>query len=521
METWSVVIFDEAQKVKNPAAMVTRAAKKLNARFRIACTGTPVENSLVDLWCLFDLVQPGLLGALDAFGRDYTRPIQTDTGNAKSLEQTERLRELISPQLIRRTKADVAKDLPRKIVSEPCTVALSDAQRALYSGVLTAYQAGVDAGTDGGKSERLHHLGVLQYLRLVCADPRPYDRETFVAEPLADYRRRAPKMGWLLKTLRAVQERREKALVFADYRDVQRLLQHYIGAEFGVVPKIINGDTAVSTKSAVTRQKLIDEFQSAAGFRVLILSPLAVGFGVNIQAANHVIHYLRHWNPAKEDQATDRAYRIGQTKDVYVYCPLTVANDFKTFDVRLDEILRSKRALAGDMLRGPDIARMPDIDIREILPKGVQGLRDEPITPERIARCNPRFFEASVAALWQRQGYDCQLTMTSGDAGVDVVGIRGSEGVLIQCKSSSIPDKALGWEGVRDVTGGAEVYSERHPTIRFLHIAATNQRFNQRARERARVNSVELVEGTHLANLITQHPITLLEVQRMLARQRV
>jgi len=504
-EAWSIFVCDEAQKIKNPNAMVTRAARKLNVRFRVACTGTPVENSLSDLWCLFDFVQPGLLGSLNEFGRNYGRSIETDANAAT--EKLEQLRRLIEPQVIRRTKTDVAKDLPRKIEAKDCTVAMSNEQRAIYVGALELFNR---AEPDDDET-RLHHLGLLQHLRLVCADPRQYGIETFVPEDASHYRRKAPKMDWLIRTLQAVRLKNEKALVFAEHRDVQRLLQHYIKLEFGFQPRIVNGDTSVSSRAESNRQKILGEFQRAPGFGVIILSPLAVGFGVNIQAANHVIHYLRHWNPAKEDQATDRAYRIGQTRDVHVYCPLTVAQDFKTFDVKLDELLRRKRALAVDMLQGAGAVFGSEFNLEEIVPEARTTLRTQPVTLELIERSSPSFFEAITAALWQRQGFRTYLTQQS-DAGVDVVGVRDGDGVLIQCKSSSNADRQLGWEAVRDVVGGTAIYAEQFPAVRFRRLAVTNQTFNERAHERGRANGVELIEQNRLAQLIIEHPITTMDV---------
>ncbi|HEX5958334.1 MAG TPA: DEAD/DEAH box helicase, partial [Hyphomicrobiaceae bacterium] len=267
------------------------------------------------------------------------------------------------PQVIRRTKADVARDLPDKI-PVPCRLPMSNEQRALYVGATQRFNAA--HGDD--EQARMHHLALLRYLRLVCADPRPIDVAAFVPEAPDWYHRKAPKMQWLVETLRAIQSRREKALLFAEDREVQRLLQHYISADFGFAPRMVNGYTSVSAKSNASRQRIASEFQSAPGFGVLILSPLAAGFGLNIQGANHVIHYLRHWNPAKEDQATDRAYRIGQTKDVHVYCPLAVASDFKTFDVKLDELLARKRELAVDMLQGTGAVSSDEFDLSEIAP---------------------------------------------------------------------------------------------------------------------------------------------------------
>jgi SNF2-related domain/Restriction endonuclease/Helicase conserved C-terminal domain len=507
---WSILVCDEAQKIKNPNAMVTQAAKKLNVRFRVACTGTPVENSLADLWCLFDLVQPGLLGSLNAFGRDYGRIIETNADTAQ--ERRESLRRLIDPQLIRRMKSDVADDLKLKIDMPECrSIAMSNEQRLLYVGALHQFNEPKE------DHDQVHHLGLLQYLRLICADPRNYATEKFLPEDPQQYRLKAPKMDWLIRTLHDIRRKGEKALIFAEHRDVQRLLQHYIKLEFGFKPEIVNGDTSVSAKSATNRQKVIKTFSTTPGFGVIILSPLAVGFGVNIQAANHVIHYLRHWNPAKEDQATDRAYRIGQTKDVHVYCPLTVASEFKTFDVKLDELLELKRRMAGDILQIANTVPSAEFDLDEILPRSGSTLRNDPITPATIERCTPQLFEAIIAALWQKQGYRCHLTPKSSDAGVDVVGLGISGGVLMQCKTSSNSDRRLGWDAIKDVVGGTAIYEEQFPTARFRQLCVTNQRFNMNAHSRARANNVELIEQAMLGQLLIEHPITMLEVRTMLA----
>jgi len=343
MQPWSIMVCDEAQKIKNPAALVTRAAKKQNVRFKIACTGTPVENSLADLWCLFDFIQPGLLGALNTFGDRYRKPIE-----AKSDEEQERLdelRNLIDPQTLRRTKAQVAKDLPQKIEVDSCrNLPMSAFQHQLYRDVVEGFrkqQAPVHS----------HHLGLIHYLRLVCCNPCPPGQKNNLHEPLAKRSKQSPKLAWLLDTLDLIQKKQEKAIVFVEFLDLQRQLQHYVGQQLGIWPDIINGSTSAAASAANSRQKRIKAFQEQPGFGVIILSPIAVGFGVNIQAANHVIHFTRTWNPAKEDQATDRAYRIGQTKDVYVYYPVITA-DFVTFDMKLDQLLAWKRSLAGDMLNG-------------------------------------------------------------------------------------------------------------------------------------------------------------------------
>jgi hypothetical protein len=409
-------------------------------------------------------------------------------------------------------KADVADDLKRKIEVPECRhINMSNEQRILYAGALQQFNEPQE------EQAKAHQLGLLQYLRLVCADPRNYATERFVAEDPVRYRQKAPKMDWLIRTLHDIRPREEKVLIFAEHRDVQRLLQHYIKLEFGTKPEIVNGDTSVSANAATNRQKVIKVFSEAPGFGVIILSPLAVGFGVNIQAANHVIHYLRHWNPAKEDQATDRAYRIGQLKDVYVYCPLIVA-DFKTFDVKLDELLEKKRKVAGDILQiaEPD----GDFDMDEILPKSGPVPRSEPVTMETIDRYTPDMFEAAIATLWQKQGYRCQLTQRTSDAGIDVIGLGPDSDVLIQCKTSSNSDRRLGWDAIKEVRGGNDIYQEQHPTARFRWLCVTNRTFNAVARDRARASNVELVERSALAKLLNEHPINTREVNAILANRR-
>lgn len=358
-ERWSIMVCDEAQRIKNPSAMVTRSAKKQNVRFKIACTGTPVENSLVDLWCLFDFVQPGLLGALNAFGERYRKPIEARSEDEKA--RVEELRARIAPQVIRRTKAEVAKELKPK-TERPCRVSLSPYQRALYAGALERFHQRNDLPDESEDTPFKNHLGLLHYLRLICTDPRPYGVET-TEEALSHYRAKAPKLDWLLQLLGEIRRGNEKVIIFCEFRSIQRLLKRYLADTFGISPDIINGETTTSVTASDSRQKRIRTFQESVGFNVLILSPIAVGFGVNIQAANHVIHYTRTWNPAKEDQATDRAYRIGQTREVFVYYPMTHADDFVTFDAKLHELLAYKRMLAQDMLNGSGDIRTTEFDI--------------------------------------------------------------------------------------------------------------------------------------------------------------
>lgn len=513
-ERWSVMVCDEAQRIKNPAAMVTRAAKKQNVGFKIACTGTPVENTLADLWCLFDFVQPGLLGALNDFGQRYRKPIEAKDDQVL-LARVEELRIRIAPQILRRTKEEVAKDLPQKIIVEACRrLPLSITQRNLYAKSIDDFKKRNDPNV---RTPFKNHLGLLQYLRLVCTDPRRHGLTVFKPEPLDQYRTKAPKLNWLLTQLEQIKSKGEKVIVFCEFRNIQRLLRHYIEEVFQIRPDIINGDTSASSTHTASRQKRIKAFQQASGFGVIILSPVAVGFGVNIQGANHVVHYTRTWNPAKEDQATDRAYRIGQKKDVYVYYPVVFAEDFHTFDVKLDQLLNKKRELANDMLNGSGDLTPADFNVGDIIPNSDIESIDERVTLEMALCMEWRHFEGLTAALWNKRGYDlCYCTPGTGDNGVDAVAISGGKGELIQTKTSSNEGTRLGWETVKDVVGGEAFYRRKHPNVDFKKVGITNQYFNAQAIEQAELNGVELFDQQRLGELLKQHSVTMMDIERLL-----
>lgn len=340
---WAIMVCDEAQKIKNPAAMITQAAKAIPTRFRVACTGTPVENTLIDLWSLFDFIQPGFLGALNHFGKTYQRPIEAH--EQRDEVALSKLRELIEPQTLRRTKEDVARDLPQKIEDRHCrSLKMEVLQRNLYVASIDEYRKRRQIQEQLEQREN-GMLTLLHRLKMLCAHP-------YGVQPDIRLKERSPKMLWLMEKLQEIRSLGDKVIVFTELREVQREIQHSIEQRFGFKPTVINGDTSTNGQSANSRQRLIDRFQETPGFSVIILSTVAVGFGVNVQAANHVIHFTRCWNPAKEDQATDRAYRIGQEKDVYVYYPTIRDTEMVTFESTLDDLLAKRRSLARDMLHG-------------------------------------------------------------------------------------------------------------------------------------------------------------------------
>ncbi len=507
-ELWSVLICDEAQKIKSPAALVTQAAKAMNARFKIASTGTPVENSLTDLWCLFDFVQPGLLGALNEFGRKYKRPIEAKT--VREEQALEELNKLFAPQVLRRTKSEVAS-LPAKIEDKNCReLRLSPLQRRLYAAALSAHRQKIEACDKQKVGQAM--LGMLQHLRLLCAHPVWLGQTVDTTQPMSQALVDSPKLSWLMGALEGIRRKGEKVIIFTELREIQRVVQHYIGEQFGQRPVVINGSSETRPEKDQSRQRLIDQFQAQEGFGVIILSTQAVGFGLNIQKANHVIHYTRCWNPAKEDQATDRVYRIGQAKEVTVYYPTVRAEDYVTFEERLGELLTSKRDLAAKTwLNGAE-----DIDLNQLAELKADGSGLEFLAKilgeEEIRTIQGYELESLCALLWGKQGFHTYQTPLSGDGGVDVVGLRGHDGVLIQCKASSNQCQALGWGAIKDVSAGAKAYMAKHEAVRFTRIAVTNQRFNKSAKIQAALLGVRLIERQDLLALLDAHPVTVGEL---------
>ncbi|SAK66636.1 helicase SNF2 [Caballeronia calidae] len=513
-QKWSIMACDESQKIKNPNAMMTRAAKKQNVLFKVVCTGTPVENTLIDLWCLFDLVQAGLLGALNEFGKRYRKPIEAETKEEEA--RVKELQQLIDPQILRRMKTKVAK-LPLKHV-KPCLIPMSNLQRTYYTNAVNSFKQSQDKSRETPMpSPFKNHLGLLQYLRSICTTPHAPGQGRFKPVPLAQFRIEAPKAGWLLDTLEQVRMQDEKAIVFAEFRDTQQMLAYFINEQFGFSPDIINGDVEASSKHIASRQKRIKAFQAKPGFGVIILSPVAVGYGVNVQEANHVIHYTRTWNPAKEDQATDRAYRIGQKREVHVYLPITSAADFKTFDVRLHELLEEKRELADNMLNGSGSVTPADWNVQDIVPDGSNDpVFASKVTLDEVVRMEWDWFEALIAAIWQKKGYKTVYRTPRQDEGVDVVAFTGTKGDLVQCKSSGADNASLDSQGVKDVLLGRAQYEARHPQVDFSLWAVTNQFFNDSTCERARNSKVSLVNQRDIEELLEKYPVTNADLQRFL-----
>ncbi len=333
---FDIVALDEAQKIKTPGTLVTNAAKALKSNFKIAMTGTPVENSLLDLWCIMDFCVPGLLGNAKAFAAQYQNPLKKEDTDIVALGNE--VHEKLGVYFMRRLKKDAAKDLPEKYEFKQ-QVEMPSVQESTYRNVINNYVSG----------QQPNMLLTIMDIREISEHPYLYD-STLQKHEYDELVETSARLQATIPFLDRIKARDEKAIIFAERKETQKMLQRVCLERYGLVTKIINGDTpSIVTRLSSgkqSRQASIDDFQAVDGFNVIIMSPVAAGMGLNVTAANHVIHYSRHWNPAKENQATDRAYRIGQEKDVYVYYPMAVCKSFKSFDETLDELLSRKTSLA-------------------------------------------------------------------------------------------------------------------------------------------------------------------------------
>ena len=325
---WDVVILDEAQKIKNPQTLTNKTARALKADFRVAVTGTPVENSFSDIWAISDFVCPGLLGTHKEFRRHFD--LSENETDEMLVSKGKMIREQLGELLLRRLKEDNLPELPEKKF-----IKLSEQMPELQSNV---YQQVLALGP---KMVGLEKLRVLMKLRQVsdhyCYVPKYYTDDYNYTD--------TAKTVLLERILEDIKQKQEKVIIFAEFIHTQEILATVISKAFNIRPSIFNGSVNLNA-----RENMLNRFKQSEGFNVIIMSPIAAGVGLTITEANHVIHFSRHWNPAKEDQATDRAYRIGQNKTVYVYFLIGQIEGIKTFDEKLDNLLSVKQSVKGAAL---------------------------------------------------------------------------------------------------------------------------------------------------------------------------
>lgn len=514
---YSIVVLDEAQKIKTPGTLVTNVSKALKADFKIAMTGTPVENTLVDLWCIMDFSVPGLLGNAKDFAKNYQKPLSNEDTDIHALG--EQLRSQIGVFIKRRLKQDVAKDLPKKNL-KVLTRTMPEIQANRY---FVEIDLAKNDNLDG-VNRRNQILKSLWAIRDISDHPYLVDNQInmFNSSELISS---SAKLQILIEVLYEIQSKSEKAIIFADRKETQKMLQKVIYETFKISPpSIINGDTPSSkqkeSSSKLSRQQTIDRFQNEDGFNVIIMSQIAAGVGLNVVGANHVIHYTRHWNPAKEEQATDRAYRIGQTKDVTVYYPMAVFPESfqnekgerqKSFDEILDVLLSRKKLLASSTLFPTEQSEVrPDEIFDDVFGNIENQSNNKPLLFNEIEKLNPRLFEAYVASLYTKQGFQVYLTPFTNDKGADVVALSPKGNYLIQAKQSQ---STISNDAIQEVVTSKKYY-ENHFSEKFNLVVLTNNYFGSSATTLSNSNEVEKIDRTKLESLIRRFPVTIKDINR-------
>ncbi|WP_077797508.1 DEAD/DEAH box helicase [Streptomyces sp. JHA26] len=348
-QPWGMVVADEAQHVKNPYSATAKALRTIPSPARVALTGTPVENNLSELWALLDWTTPGLLGPLESFRARHARAVE----NGEDEEAVRRLARLVRPFLLRRRKSDpgIVPELPPKTETDH-PVPLTREQAALYEAVVRESMLAIE--TAGGMARRGLVLKLLTSLKQICDHPALFLKEEHPPGGADRLTARSGKLALLEELLDTVLAEDGSVLVFTQYVGMARLITAHLAAR-AVPAELLHGGTPVSE-----RERMVDRFQSGAT-PVLVLSLKAAGTGLNLTRAGHVVHVDRWWNPAVEEQATDRAYRIGQTQPVQVHRLIAEG----TVEDRIAEMLESKRALADAVLGGGEAA-LTELTDREL-----------------------------------------------------------------------------------------------------------------------------------------------------------
>ena len=343
--TWDSVILDEAQAIKNPGTKQTKSVKQLQASYRLAMTGTPIENRLADLWSLFDFLNKGLLGSAKEFST-FTKILQENEEGYSHLKQ------VVSPFILRRLKTDktVISDLPEKIEMKTYST-LTKKQVVLYNKIVNDLKKKLEATGDGIERKGLV-LSSLMKLKQICNHPDQFMGQNDYAEA------ESGKYARLREICETIYEKRERVLVFTQFREITEPLNRFLETLFAHKGLVLHGGTAVTK-----RKDLVAKFQGAEYVPFMVLSIKAGGVGLNLTSANHVIHFDRWWNPAVENQATDRAFRIGQKKNVIVHKFITKG----TIEEKIDLMIEDKTQLLQEIIPDSQENWITELDNKQLL----------------------------------------------------------------------------------------------------------------------------------------------------------
>jgi Holliday junction resolvase-like predicted endonuclease len=453
--SFGFVVFDEIQKVKNPVSLISKSAATVNSKFCMGLSGTPVENSLADLWTILDIIAPGLLN----FSlKDFLKLFAGDPEDEEAKQALEKLQSQLLetvdgnvPIILRRMKDTVFKDvgpnglpMPKKAIipSEDTSQIMPPAQATSYSHCSNQVQ-----------SRQITMLEALHGFRNISRSPSNPDG--WIAKPDQAIAESA-RLNQAFKILDSIHGKKEKVLVFIESRSVQPIVATIMKERYRMkkAPLIVNGAI-----SSALRQNAVDEFQAGDDeFDAMIISPKAGGVGLTLTAANHVLHLERWWNPAVEDQCNDRAYRIGQEKDVSIYTPVAMHPQIgeSSYDLVLDRILTRKRLLARSLFVPTELS--PD-DFEEMLNLDSGGRVFRPMSLEEsyLIETGEGFEDYVGAALYDR-GFKIQKTPRSHDGGCDLIVKLGDRTILCQVKQVR-SDKVLN-EGVEEVINAKSRYTD-------------------------------------------------------------
>ena len=356
--TWSGIVLDEAQNIKNPETKQAKAARSLDADYRLALTGTPVENNVGDLWSIMEFLNPGFLGTQAEFKRSFFVPIQA----TRDAEAIQRLKQLTGPFILRRLKTDktIISDLPEKMEMKVfCN--LTKEQASLYQAVVNDTEKKLES-TEGIQRRGLV-LATIMKLKQVCNHPAQFagDRSAIPG--------RSGKLARLTEMVEEIIEIGDRALIFSQFSEMGGMLQKYLQEQFGHEVFFLHGQV---TKKK--RDEMVERFQSDKGPNLFILSLKAGGTGLNLTRANHVFHFDRWWNPAVENQATDRVFRIGQTRNVQVHKYLCVG----TLEERIDEMIENKKEIAEGVVGSGEawLTELSTDELRELFKLGKEAVAE-------------------------------------------------------------------------------------------------------------------------------------------------
>ena len=443
---WRAGVFDESQKIKNSGTRLTDAALAMNIDFALLMTGTPVENRPSDIWSMLDRAEPGMFGTLKDFSRRYEA--RSRDGDSALAELHGMLTDGTEPSapalMLRRLKENHVPELPEKQVHRR-VVEMPPLQAEAYGEI-------VRHGGGGNMLQTLHHL---RSISLHPAAPNELD--------LDEYIQSSARLAETFRVLDEIANLGEKALLFVEARWMQDFLVGALRRRFSLSEDVlvING-----TVAGRIRKARVDTFQDRTGFDVMILSPRAGGVGLTLTAANHVVHLSRWWNPAVEDQCTDRVFRIGQRRTVQVYLPIARHPDFGdySFDIKLDSLMEGKREMNRRVL-APTAATKEDVGAlyRTTMMEARGSDAASDVALDQIDMMEPEAFEEWVLGELAKAGYDTRKTPRSGDCGADGLAISGTgrqHTIVVQCKHTQQQDAKCGRTAVEEVLRSITAYED-------------------------------------------------------------